>query len=69
MEYLSGVLGALLSPLFILFIILVAGYAIGAIHVKGVSLGSAGVLLVGIIVGVLFSYVDSFQVGEATITL
>ena len=69
MEYLSGVLGALLSPLFILFIILVVGYAIGAIHVKGVSLGSAGVLLVGIIVGVIFSYVDSFQVGGATITL
>lgn len=69
MEYLSSVLGALLSPLFILFIILVVGYAIGAIHVKGVSLGSAGVLLVGIIVGVIFSYVDSFQVGGATITL
>jgi len=61
MEYFGGVFGALLTPLFILFIILALGYAIGAITIKGVSLGSAGVLLVGIIVGVLF-----FLCGEKT---
>ena len=69
MEYISGVLGAMLSPLFILFIILSLGYLLGAINVKGISLGSAGILLVAIIVGVLFSYVDSFTIGEKTITL
>ena len=54
MEYFGGVLGALLSALFIIFVILSLGYLVGAIKVKGVSLGSAGVLLVAIIVGVVF---------------
>ena len=54
MEYLGSVISALCSPLFIMFIILALGYALGAIKIKGVSLGSAGVLLVAIIVGVIF---------------
>lgn len=54
MDYFGGVLGALLSALFIIFVVLSLGYAIGAIKIKGVSLGSAGVLLVAIIVGVVF---------------
>ena len=80
MEYLSGVLGALLTPLFILFIVLVLGYALGAIEIKGVSFGSAGVLLVGIIVGVVFflcgnktpdnELIDcSFKIGSKQIVL
>ena len=54
MEYLGITLGALLSTLFVVFVILSLGYALGAIKIKGVSLGSAGVLLVAIIVGVIF---------------
>ena len=54
MEYFGGVLGALLSALFIIFVILSLGYLVGAVKIKGVSLGSAGVLLVAIIVGVIF---------------
>lgn len=54
MEYLGGVAGALLSALFIIFVILSLGYLLGAISIKGVSLGSAGVLLMAIIVGVIF---------------
>jgi hypothetical protein len=54
MGYLGGVLGAMLSALFIIFVILSFGYAVGAIKVKGVSLGSAGVLLVAIVCGVIF---------------
>ena len=54
MEYFGGVLGAMLSALFIIFVILSLGYAVGAIKIKGVSLGSAGVLLVAIIIGVIF---------------
>ncbi len=54
MSYFGGVLGALLSALFIIFVILSLGYLLGAISIKGVSLGSAGVLLVAIIVGVIF---------------
>ncbi len=80
MEYLGGVLGALLSPLFVMFLILSLGYAIGAIKVKGVSLGSAGVLLVAIIVGVIFFLCGtkdgsnkliefSFEIGSKKITL
>ena len=54
MGYLGGVFGALLSSLFIIFVILSVGYAVGAIKVKGVSLGSAGVLLVAIVCGIIF---------------
>lgn len=54
MEYLGITLGALLSTLFVVFVILSLGYALGAIKIKGISLGSAGVLLVAIIVGVIF---------------
>ena len=82
MEYMSGVLSALLSPLFVIFVILALGYLIGAINVKGVSLGSAGVLLVAIIVGVIFflckdedvyklteTVICSLKVGKRTIYL
>lgn len=80
MEYLGSVLGALLSPLMIIFIILALGYLLGAITIKGVSLGSAGVLLVAIVVGVIFFLCGdkdlnnkllscSFMVGETKITL
>ena len=54
MEYLGITLGALLSTLFVVFVILSLGYALGAIKIKGISLGSAGGLLVAIIVGVIF---------------
>ncbi len=80
MGYLGGVLGAMLSALFIIFVILSVGYAVGAIKVKGVSLGSAGVLLVAIVCGVLFFLCGnkdannnllefSFTLGEKKITL
>ena len=80
MEYLGGVLGALLSALFIMFVILSLGYLVGAIKIKGVSLGSAGVLLVAIIVGVIFflcgekaadgSYLGCwFTVGDTKVSL
>ncbi|MBQ7368150.1 MAG: YidE/YbjL duplication [Clostridia bacterium] len=80
MGYLGGVLGAMLSALFIIFVILSIGYAIGAIKVKGVSLGSAGVLLVAIVFGVVFFLCGnkdannnllefSFTLGDKKITL
>ncbi len=62
MEYFGGVLGAMISAIFIIFVIISLGYAVGAIKVKGVSLGSAGVLLVAIIAGVIF-----FLCGEKTV--
>lgn len=80
MVYLGGVLGAMLSALFIIFVILSLGYAVGAIKIKGISLGSAGVLLVAILCGVLFFLCGnkdannnllefSFTLGDKKITL
>ena len=69
MEYLYQVLNSLLTPLFIVFVVCSLGYLVGAIKIKGISLGSAGVLLVAILVGVLFSYVPDIKLGEKTIEL
>lgn len=69
MEYLYQVLNSLLTPLFIVFVVCSLGYLVGAIKIKGISLGSAGVLLVAILVGVLFSYVPDIRLGEKTIEL
>lgn len=78
MEYLGGVVGDLLTTLFIIVVIAALGYLIGGIKIKGISLGTAGVLLVALIVGVVFflcsEKVDdtitvAFEIGGKTITL
>lgn len=69
MEYLGITAGALLSTLFIVCVIIALGLLLGRIEVKGISLGDAGVLLVAILFGVVFSFVDSFEIGDKTITL
>ncbi|MBQ8322336.1 MAG: YidE/YbjL duplication [Clostridia bacterium] len=66
--YFYQVLNSLLIPLFFVFLISAVGYAVGAIKIKGISLGTAGVLLVAILVGVLFSYVPSVTIAGKTIT-
>lgn len=66
--YFYQVLNSLLIPLFFVFLIAGLGYAVGAIKIKGISLGTAGVLLVAILVGVLFSYVPSVTIAGKTIT-
>ncbi len=67
--YFYQVLNSLLIPLLFVFLIASIGYAVGAIKIKGISLGTAGVLLVAILVGVLFSYVPSVTIAGKTITL
>ena len=67
--YFYQVLNSLLIPLLFVFLIASVGYAVGAIKIKGISLGTAGVLLVAILVGVLFSYVSSVTIAGKTITL
>lgn len=62
--YFNSVLSSLLVPIFILFLVMSVGYAIGGIKVKGISLGSAGVLLAAILVGILFSFVPTITVGK-----
>ena len=44
--------------LFVIFAVLLLGYALGRITIKGVSLGDAGVFIVALIVGALFFSVN-----------
>ncbi len=54
MEYLGTTIGGLLTPLFVIFVIIALGLLLGRIEIKGISLGTAGVLLVSIVAGVIF---------------
>ncbi len=49
--------------LFVVFTVLMLGYALGRITVKGVSLGDAGVFIIALLIGALF-----FSVGDAGLT-
>ena len=69
MHYLGDLTASIFSMVFIVFIIGTVGYLLGAISVKGVSLGTAGVLLAALLFGVLASYVPSFTVGDKEIVL
>lgn len=59
--YLAGVVSSLLSFIFIVFAIGAIGYLVGAVKVKGIELGTAGVLLVALIWGVVVNFVPSFN--------
>lgn len=69
MAYLGEITSSLLSTVFIVFLIMVVGYLVGAITVKGISLGTAGVLLVALIYGVVASYVPYITIGGKHIIL
>ena len=69
MAYLGGVFSSAFSIIFFVFVIAALGYLVGAVEIKGISLGTAGVLLVALLFGVLASYVPSFEIGDATINL
>lgn len=71
MVYLGEVVTNLVkNGLFYAFLILAFGYLLGAIKVKGISLGSAGVLVVALIFGVIsFNLGGSFTIGKTTINL
>ncbi|MBO7318637.1 MAG: permease, partial [Clostridia bacterium] len=44
--------------LFVVFAVLVGGYALGRITVKGISLGDAGVFIIALLAGALCFHVD-----------
>ncbi len=67
--YFSGVLSSLLTTLFFVFLIAAVGYLIGGIEIKGISLGTAGVLLMALIYGIIANQIGSFTVGGNTIVL
>ncbi len=69
MEYIGGVVKALLSPLFAAFVIAALGYALGGIKIKGISLGTAGVLVMALLYGIFVSYVPSITIGGKEIVL
>lgn len=68
-EYTGEFLNAVLSVVFVSFTIATLGYLVGGIKIKGISLGTAGVLLVALIYGVVLSYFPSFEIGEKVINL
>lgn len=57
--------------LFFLFLIIVGGYLLGKVSVKGVSLGSASIFLVALLAGhfkgVAFDKIETWQASEATV--
>ncbi len=70
MEAYSGALiASLLTVLFFVFLISTVGYLIGGIEIKGISLGTAGVLLAALLFGIIANDVGSFTIGERTIEL
>ena len=69
MVYLGGVVGSIFSIIFMVFLIMTVGYLIGAVSVKGISLGTAGVLLAAIVYGIIASKVPVFTIGETEIAL
>lgn len=69
LNYLGAVCSSSLSLIFIVFIIGVVGYLLGAISVKGISLGTAGVLVIALCYGVLIQYFPSFKIGDKSIVL
>ena len=69
MQYLGIFCSGIFSIIFIMFLIMTLGYLLGTVSVKGISLGTAGVLVVAILYGILASKVPSFTVGESEIAL
>lgn len=68
-SYFSSVLSSLLTTLFLVFLIAMLGYLIGGVEIRGISLGTAGVLLVALAYGILANRIGSFAVGGKTIEL
>ena len=71
MNYLGSVLSSALSVIFIVFAISALGYLVGGIKVKGISLGTAGVLLIALLFGIGVSFIPgyAFKIGESTVKL
>lgn len=67
--YLGGVCSSLLTTLFFVFLIAAVGYLIGGIEIKGISLGTAGVLLMALVYGIIANQVGSFEIGGKTVVL
>lgn len=69
MQYLGTITGSALSIIFFVFAITAVGYLLGSIDVKGISLGTAGVLVAALAFGILTCFVPSFTLGGKEIAL
>ena len=67
--YLGGLCSSALSFIFIVFAIGSLGYLVGGIKIKGIELGTAGVLLIALLYGILINNIPVFNVGGKEITL
>ena len=67
--YISNFLTNFLSTICIIFAIISFGYLIGNIKIKGISLGSAGVLVVALIFGIYINTRPEITIINNTITL
>jgi putative transport protein len=69
MDYLGNLISSIFSMIFVVFLIGTVGYFLGAVSIKGISLGTAGVLVAALLYGIMTSYVPSFTVGSKEIVL
>ena len=69
MDYLSSVLASMMSTIFFVALIAAVGYLIGGFSVKGISLGTAGVLLIALVFGIIASKNPYITIGSKNIVL
>ncbi len=67
--YMGTLVQSLFTVLFFVFLVSTVGYLIGGISIKGISLGTAGVLIAALIFGIIANDVGSFNIGDTTIEL
>ncbi len=67
--YMGTLVESLFTVLFFVFLVSTVGYLIGGISIKGISLGTAGVLIAALIFGIIANDVGSFNIGLTTIEL
>ncbi len=63
MSFFNGVISisSIYTLLFVVFAVLLVGYALGRITIKGVSLGDAGVFIIALVAGALFFSVNEVE--------
>lgn len=67
--YIGTVAAGVVTIVFLVFSLAAVGYLLGAVSVRGISLGTAGVLLAALLYGILASYVPSVTLGGREILL
>ncbi len=69
MNYFGSMMSSAVSTVFIIFAIVAAGYLIGRIQIKNISLGTAGVLLAALCFGVFAGFFPYLTIGGHPIVM